>query len=514
MKTVILLFCFLLAGQFLSAQDFSFRNDITTISPFSHQPILKEGAFQVVSIQGLSLSHWFQVDTSRPGRRKNRYGDLLNDDPHYNPRYPAWIPAVRVVAANGFTWLVDRYVLQADFSHIGPKTWKNNLKYGWEWDADRFGVNFIGHPYSGNNYFNIARSNGYSYWQSLPFAVEGSLMWEYFGENTRPSYNDLINTPISGMFLGEVLYRLSSNILDDRTRGGERVIREVLAGLLSPARALNRLTQGKSFRVTPTAVYQKEPLNITLYAGLHKVNANNKFGSGQTNEILNLQLDYGNPFEQRPRKPFDVFRLRVDLSYGVGRKILDNVTGYGLLFGKNARAGDQGLLVGGFQHYDYWDNMIFEMGTLGFGAGVISRLPVARHSNLFSSVHLAVVPLAGNSTRYGPDTSQYRDYNFGGGLEGKIDETFNINRWASVGLMGFYYWIHTYNGTPGNSLVGILKPRLTIRLHKNLSIGMEHHIYYNDRYLNGVANLHLVRTEQKIFLQLFLEDQKRRGDYH
>ncbi|HEV7621577.1 MAG TPA: DUF3943 domain-containing protein, partial [Flavisolibacter sp.] len=328
------------------------------------------------------------------------------------------------------------------------------------------------------------------------------------------SYNDIINTPISGIFLGEVLYRLSSNILDDRTRGRERVMREILAGLLDPARAINRLTQGKSFRVTSKEVYQKEPLNITLFAGLHKVNNNNKFGSGATNEIFNIQLDYGNPFEARNRKPFDLFRLRAELSYGVGRKLLDNITGYGILFGKNTREGDNAFLIGGFQNYDYWDNKVFELGTLGFGVGVISRTPLRKHSNIYSSLHFAIVPLAGNSTRFGPDSSQYRDYNFGGGFEGKMEETINLNQWASVGLNGFYYWIHTYVGTPGNSVVGILKPKITIRILNNLSIGFEHHIYYNDRFLNKVANLRLARTEQKIFLQLYLEDSKRRGQYH
>jgi hypothetical protein len=442
------------------------------------------------------------------------YGDLLNDDPAYNPKYPWYVPAFRVVLANGLTWTVDRYILKADFARIGPKTWKNNLKMGWEWDTDRFGVNFVGHPYSGNTYFNIARSNGYSYWQSLPFAVGGSLMWEYFGENTRPSYNDIINTPISGMFLGEVLYRLSSNILDDRTRGGERVLREFFAGLLSPARALNRLTQGKSFRVTTKEVYQKEPLNITLYAGAHKVNTNKKFGTGSTNAIFNIQLDYGNPFEARSRKPFDVFRLRTELSYGSRKTLLDNVTGYGILFGKNIIRGSHGILLGAFQYYDYWDNNVFELGTLGFGPGLISRIPIARHSNLYSSLHLAAVPLAGYSTRIGPDTSKFRDYNFGGGLEAKAEETLNLNQWASIGFNLFYYWVSDYEGLPGNNLIGIFKPRITIRLYQNLSVGLEQHIYRNDRFLNGLPALHLTNTEQKFFLQLFLEDPKRRGKYH
>ncbi len=153
---------------------------------------------------------------------RNKYGDLLNDDINFNKKYPVWKPAVEVFGINTFVWTLDRFVLKADFSHIGPSTWKYNLQKGWEWDDDRFGINFIGHPYTGSLYFNAARSQGYNYIESVPYAIGGSLMWEYFGENTRPSYNDVINTPVNGAFLGEISYRLSSNILDDRTRGGER----------------------------------------------------------------------------------------------------------------------------------------------------------------------------------------------------------------------------------------------------------------------------------------------------
>src|SRR5438270_840948 len=35
---------------------------------------------------------------------KNKYGDLLNDDIHFNKKYPVWKPAVEVVVTNGFIW--------------------------------------------------------------------------------------------------------------------------------------------------------------------------------------------------------------------------------------------------------------------------------------------------------------------------------------------------------------------------------------------------------------------------
>jgi hypothetical protein len=475
-------------------------------------PALKATDTSKLNVTGTTKLPKQDTLTHLPGL--NIYGDLLNDDPAYNPKYPWWRPALGIITTNVFSWSVNRYIFNYDWARISLTTWKNNIRKGWEWDNDRFGINFIGHPHSGNTYFNIARSDGYNFWQSFPFAVGGSLMWEYFGENTRPSINDIINTPVSGAFLGEILYRLSSNILDDRTRGGNRVFREIIAGIINPPRALSRLEQGKMFRITSIEVYQKEPLNITLSAGIHKVNTSNHFGTGSTNAIFNLQLDYGDPFEIRHRKPFDVFRLRLESRYGDEKKIIDNVAGYGILFGKNIVKGNNGILAGIFQHFDYWNNKVFELGTLGFGPGIISRMTFGKNSNLYSGIHIAVVPLAGNSTRFGPDTSQYRDYNFGGGLEGRIEETLNLTQWVSLGFTGYYYRIHTYNGLPGKTWIGILKPRIAVKLFNNTSIGLEHHVYYNNRSIKEIPALHLIRTEQKIFLQVYLEDAKRKGHYN
>ncbi|PWT91292.1 MAG: DUF3943 domain-containing protein, partial [Acidobacteria bacterium] len=179
---------------------------------------------------------------------------LRQDDPLYNPKYPLWVPITEVPLTNALLWSVDRYVSNDSFSRISTGTIQRNFEQGWVWDQDDFPTNFSLHPYLGSAYFNSARSNGYNFYQSAPFALGGSLMWEMFMENTRPSYNDLINTTVSGIFLGEVLYRLSSNILDDQSTGTGRVFREIGATILDPARGFNRLVQGKMFRVTPQEV--------------------------------------------------------------------------------------------------------------------------------------------------------------------------------------------------------------------------------------------------------------------
>ena len=422
---------------------------------------------------------------------QNKYGDMLNDDTLFNKRYPAWIPALESFCFPAATTAFDRYALKADYAHISLSSWNYNIQKEWEWDSDGFGINFIGHPYSGSLTFNAGRANGYNFYQSSLFAVEGSLLYEYFGENTRPSMNDLINTSINGAFLGEILYRLSSNFLDDRTKGLERVSREILAGIIDPVRGLNRILQGKSFRVTNKEVYQKEPLNITIYGGFHIINdaAKNAFLTGTTSEMANVQLDYGNPFENRSRKPYDFFKLRTEFNVGVGKKVLDNITGYGLLTGKNVSVGKSSILFGIFQYYDYWNNLSFELGALAFGGGVFSKIPIGKSSVLYINAHLGVIPFAGNSRQVVTDTSQYRDYDFGDGLEAKLEATLNIGTYATASMIYYYYFMNTYVGVPGSNTISILKPRVTVRIYKRLSIGLEEYIYFNDRYQeNNPAN--------------------------
>jgi len=523
MKAIFILSVLLLSFGFVNAQD-TVRTD-TTIKAKNDTIVRSKGNDdkQLEDIKAKKVKLHSDTTGNEPKKSAlidttvtNKYGDLLKDDSLYNKRYHFWIPLTEVFGTLTLTVAMDRFLLNADYARIGPATWKYNIEKEWEWDSDRFGVNFIGHPYSGTLTFNAARSNGYNFYHSFAFAVGGSLLWEYFGENTRPSYNDIIYTPINGAFLGEILYRLSSNILDDRTRGANRVFREIAAGLVDPMRGFNRLIQGKSFRRTNKEVYEKEPLNISFYGGVRRVNetSNEIFGKGSYSAMFNAQFDYGNPFELRSRKPFDFFKLRVDLNFGVGRKFLDNVLGYGILVGKNYQLGKMALLIGGYQYYDYWDNKAFELGTIGFGGGVICKLPISKTSNLYTKLHVVIAPFGGNATKVRSDTSQFRDYNFVGGIETKFETTFNLGKYATASLYYYYYMMRTYIGTSGTNNIHIIKPRLTVRIYKQLSIGCEYFLYYTNLYQRNLPALHTVETEQKVFLLFFFEDAQRRGQYN
>jgi hypothetical protein len=527
MKKLYIFFCSLCFSTFLLAQ-----NPLTdTIVPSKGdiKGQLKKIKDEKIKHNSDSTGDQPLTDPRIDTTKNNKYGDLLNDDPEYTKKTAVWTPALEVVGMRVVLNVVDRSVLNLQFAKVDAHTWGRTIKAGfpwgsgWEWDQDRFGNNFLSHPMTGSFYFNAARSNGFSFMQSAPIVFAGSYMWKIFGENGTPEREDLINTTFDGILLGETLYRLSSNILDDRTVGPERAMREIFAGLVDPIRGMNRLFQGKCFRRTNKEVYQKEPVNISFYGGIHSIN--NRFNtilSGHNDEMLNIQLNYGNPFEMRKRKPFDFFKFRAEMNFGVGRKVVDNLTGYGLLFGKNAQLGKLSIMYGGFQYYDYYDANAFELSTIAFGAGLLTHLPLGKNSNLYTNIHLAMAPFGGSSVGPVSDTAQSRDYRFVYGWEGKVESMINFSKYGTLAMLYYFYRIHAFNntgndeskvGTLGDNVISILKPRITITLYKNLSIGLEHNIYLNDHYQANFPTFHSTQTEQRIFLMLYWQDPQRRQHY-
>jgi hypothetical protein len=393
----------------------------------------------------------------------------------------------------------NRYIADLSYARVSLPSWKHNFVDGFTWDRDNFDMNFLMHPYSGGLSFSSARANGYSYWESFPFAFGGSLLWECFGETTRPSYDDMINTPVSGMFYGEVLFRLSSEILDDRTTGKERILRETGAAIVNPARFVSRLISGDLSRVTDREIYQKEPLSSVIAPGTILFDAGDKVETDLDNILIRYEIEYGNPFQQRKWKPFDYFKIMGGINFGTGRKVLEDVNGYGVLFGKTIQTERLDLLVGAFQHYSYFDNRIFELGTIGLNGGFNSKYAVAKKSWLYTNLHVGVVPFAGNNTKIGKASLQTRKYNYCGGLGTNLETGINLG-FGSLDFTGHYYWLKTYIGNSGNNYIGILRPRITVKLYRNIHLGIEDLIYITNTYTKDLGSFHRYRTEQRLYL--------------
>lgn len=112
------------------------------------------------------------------------------------------------------------------------------LVQGPEWDHDKFIFNYVLHPYAGAVYFMSARSLGFNFWQSFLYsAVISDVGWEFGIEAfmERPSYQDLVITPVVGSLIGEGFYRLKRYIVEhDYRLFGSPVVGNIMAFLIDP----------------------------------------------------------------------------------------------------------------------------------------------------------------------------------------------------------------------------------------------------------------------------------------
>lgn len=216
------------------------------------------------------------------------------------------LPIAEKLLADAISWSVA-YAWGEEWTRISGETIRRNLTGEWTFDPNDFATNQFGHPYHGHLAFSAWRAAGHEFWESVPFPIVMSTLWEYFAETEPPSINDGITTPVGGVFLGEVLYRLSSLVLDG---GGlhPSATRYWAAGLISPTTGLTRALTGNRYR---TRLAEPIPASIEARAGGSF--SGSAYAEGQhwaTGGLLSLSVNvtHGLPVgDWRLRKPFDHF---------------------------------------------------------------------------------------------------------------------------------------------------------------------------------------------------------------
>jgi hypothetical protein len=225
------------------------------------------------------------------------------------PELGAWnyvLPLGIAIFQNFVFWGFGRLVTQTDYSAVDLNTIQRNFTVGFEWDVDAFPTNQLGHPYQGGLYFAAARASKLGYWTATLYTLVGSLQWEMFMENELPSYNDLVTTTFGGAAAGEVLYRLSSAILDPSASGVERAAREIAATVISPTVGLTRLVNGEILEDGARSV--APDLSIDLIMGSDRLREDGsrlKFSSMS----LGVEIEYGDLAPKPGFEPFDWFRV-------------------------------------------------------------------------------------------------------------------------------------------------------------------------------------------------------------
>ena len=379
-----------------------------------------------------------------------------------------WQAAAEMTAINVGVQLFDRYALKTDFAQTTLRTLKRNFTDGMVWDNDFFITNLFAHPYHGNLYFNAARTNGLSFWESAPYSLVGSLMWEFLGETEPPAINDVIATTCGGMAIGEMTHRLSLTMLDDRDFGFRRFLREAGAAIVNPIQGLHRIISGDAWRIRHDHYryhdYSKTPIDASVSLGWRYLADDGALFRGIHAPYLNLTLTYGTSVDgERHTTPYDFFDIETNMSFGGGQPLINQLFIVGRLWSTpildktlaNTNGQNMAAEFGIYQHFNYYDAEPIEDGSkltpyriseaAGFGPGFILSLPkMGALTKLEQRIFLSGILLGGTKSDYFNVIE--RDYNMGSGFSIKSKTQLDFGSFGRFVLNAKYFRLYTWKG--------------------------------------------------------------------
>ena len=387
------------------------------------------------------------------------------DDPERQKKHP-WKAALGAFAINVGVQCFDQFVMNEEFAKISFHSIKHNIETGFVWDNDQFSTNLFAHPYHGGLYFNAARSHGMNFWESVPYSFCGSLMWETTCEIEPPAINDLMATTIGGVCLGEVTYRISDLVFDDRLRGFPRFWREFLGTIICPIKGLNRILSGDAWRVRGRYYkyhdYGRSPVSFSASAGYRYLADNNTLFRGEGNPYVRFNLVYGDPFDGATTKPYDYFTLDATFGLSSNQPFITGLHLLGRLWSVPVEVSKgTEMEFGIFQHFNYYDSQPVKDGTslvpyriseaASVGPGIIYRFPqVGNLTKLEQRIFVDGILLGGSLTDYYNVID--RDYNMGSGYSVKAVSLMEFGKVASFQIGADYYRIFTWKGYEGKDL--------------------------------------------------------------
>jgi hypothetical protein len=382
-----------------------------------------------------------------------------------------WRAAGELMLVQLIPWSYNRFVRDAEFADISWESIGNNLKLSsWEWDDNSFTTNQFAHPYHGSLYFSAFRTNGYNFWESVPAAWAGSFIWEVAGESHPPAQNDLINTSLGGISLGEMTYRFSNLIVNNHQTGFKRQVNEVLAFLVNPLNGFNRIIDGRWGRVMPN-IPDRAPgfLSGNLDVGYRRTsqNVNDVFTKGDNEFFVRAAIQYGDAFDDI-EKPFSNFSLLGELGAS-DSATLNQIQVNGLLYGNETKSNEKSRTQFCItMNYDYIRNTQIQYGGQSFNIKYMSNRILKNNSNLFGEAGIVAVALGSvpdDYLSYGEGRNY--DYGPGAGLMGGGRLNLNGKFWLSANYKGV--WFTTLNGNDADFYLQVINSDIRYFFNPSLS---------------------------------------------
>lgn len=181
------------------------------------------------------------IVAAEPG---NIYPELYNDTGYVVLLAMGFAAGLYLIPEEMSGWRGDDRVL--NYGALTDRYWRN-VTNAPVVDQDNVYINYLGHPYVGAAYYTRARHEQHTREQALAYAFwMSTLVYEYGIEAffEKPSYQDIVVTPIFGTILGELGLRLEGWIIahDREVLGSEQLgavclfFIDPLSGVIDPVK--------------------------------------------------------------------------------------------------------------------------------------------------------------------------------------------------------------------------------------------------------------------------------------
>lgn len=365
-------------------------------------------------------------------------------------------------------FIYDHYLEKKAYSDVSFKSIAHNLNPGsWGFDQDPFVTNQFGHPYQGSYFFNAMRTNGYSFWQSVPATFAGSYLWETAGEKDSPDINDFINTGFGGAVLGEMEYRFSNKVINNQATGFKRQLSEVAGFVLDPLNGLNRILDGKWGKYAANSVIvDSSKVSAQFDLGLRRIGSLSSKNAGWYGAV---NLQYGSA-EEDYNTPFSNIIVNAEIGKDDSSKV-NIVTVYGSLAGWEINSTEKNLQLALLSaNYEFIRNQEFFYGAQSIKINLYSEYDLDRDIKINTVFGFGPVILGTAPDMYIFNKRNY-DYGVGAAYSGSASISLANKLFYTASYKGS--WLHTINGNSSHYFFNGFTNEISYMFIKRFSLAFE-----------------------------------------
>lgn len=395
-----------------------------------------------------------------------------------------------------------------DMAYVTSESVARNIRIGFIWDDNSLMTNFFRHPYQGTMYYHSARGAGLSLWEASLYTGFGSLQWEFMGETHPAAPNDFYTTTLGGVAMGEMLYRLSSEVLDDSSSGSERVLRELGGGLLAPMRLFQRLTTGDAWASGPPHK-NPSPIELELDFGVDRVRSND---FGELDEfdpsfMVGLEVDYGDRLPKNDAGtfgPYEFFNANFSAALfnselSGGRIFIEAVLrGWNSWLSEPDDPNPDNNILGFSQAFDYANSNLLELGGTGVGIANWANWRFGKDMGFRLNADVQWLVMSGATSPFTQVTG--RTYNFGMGMSGALSARLRLGPYGELGVFGKQYVATVVDGEEGGELYGLIHGHYEVPVYKGLGLGFAPLWVYRYGAYKEVENVRSDSFETKAYV--------------